>query len=174
HQLWVFKSGQCRIGLGHEQGILLWQFGDEFGIYREVVILHVTGSASAPVARELLVQENRAALGDQLREVRLSPRRSIGIEATCRTPVVYESDLPVQQPVKGGAGSCEHERTQRALARCHYDRPVWEETLRCEQCCHLRQAVPLSRCIPMVCFHFSCNILQLGKCAVTGTSPVVN
>src|SRR5262245_30350516 len=34
HQLRVFESSKRRIGLGHKQGILLWQVGDEIGIYR--------------------------------------------------------------------------------------------------------------------------------------------
>ena len=128
HQLRVFERSERRIGLGYEQGIVLGQAGDEFGIDGEVVTLHVTGAARAPIAVELFVQEKLASLGDELREVVRSRRRGVGIETKSRVPFADESDLPTDKAIEGGAGTGEHERVQRALTRSHDERPVREET----------------------------------------------
>src|SRR6185503_2137053 len=101
HQLRIFEPGECGIRLGYEQGIVKGQAGDKFGIDREVVALHVTSTAGAPVAAELFVQEKLASLGDELREVIPSRRRGVRIEAKRRVFLAHESDLPTEKAIKG-------------------------------------------------------------------------
>src|SRR5262249_5265922 len=101
-----------------------WQSRYELGINREVVALNMTGSARAPIATELFFQEKLAPLRHQPGEMRLG----IGIETVRRIPFTYESDFPVEETIEGGAGTCEHERLQWALARSHHECTIRKET----------------------------------------------
>ena len=66
HQYGVFKIGrQSRCKLCDEKSIVGRQRGDELGVYREVVVLTVTGRAGSSVAVELLVVEEIPSLCDQ-------------------------------------------------------------------------------------------------------------
>ena len=127
HQIRVLERRQRRIGLGHEQRIAGRQGGNELRIDGEVVALDVTRPAGPSVAIERLVQEEPAALGDELRKIGCSRGGGRGIEPERRRRVIDEADLPAQETMRTTCWDPSARTRQRALARPDHERAIREE-----------------------------------------------